>query len=1284
MSKSANDSEVTYQGLASPTTASASSWRDKPMPIATTNWLSWTLLLWFDPLVWKGARQQLEESDVWHLPPADTAAALHSRFESVQSSSCFRAIVRTFQREITIVLALYAVSAVLTLAQPIVIKSFLQFLHAPRHDDIHTDLGISSGYVLAALLTAFSCAAVTLMDLGMVLAGKLGCNAKTLAMDLVFRKSLRLSENAKRTTSSGDIVTLASVDSTRLFMCGLWFMWTFISPVMLVAIFILLGFDLGALPALLGGVLMIGLLYFGCREASAVGIVQKELLGVQGQRVKLTNELLQGVRAVKLYGWEQDLLAHVEELRAAELQLLRVYHSRRQVSSIALLLAPVVSLALTLAVYVAQGNSLSPPLAFITLAYVNAARVPCSSFSFSIMNLVDALHSCSRLDAFFALDEVTTPLLLDNGVHADMAPCVELMDASFSWHKDDSTAACDLRGITLQLKPKSLTMVVGSVGSGKSTLLSAIMGELHHIQGERGVRGRFSYVGQDVWIQNASLRDNILFTSAFDESLYHRVVAACQLTPDLAAWPGGDATEIGERGVNLSGGQRARVALARSLYSNAADIYILDDPLSALDVHVAGHVFRDGIQALLHDKIVLVAINSHYHLLPMADTILVMEQGRLVAQGPLSSLLDRFPHLGVDRIDEKQPTTAQVETTDDDNDVAPPNEGDEGGSAAAAVSALVEAEERVVGKITAATYTTYFAASGWNGFSGALTVVIAFALAQASLVVLDWILGYWASAADPSNAAFAAIYVAVAVVAVGLVLGRSLYVLHFILLCSKHLHETLLAKVVYAPVPSFFDVTPVGRILNRFSSDLSQVDNMVPMLGLHIFGLVFQIVAALVVCAVTSPFILLVYVPLAVVFVKIRAIYSATATALKRMESVTRSPVLNLLTEAMQGAPTIRAFDHAADVQALYRRAVDYNMSFDMTHFISTKWFQMRLDWLSVLVVCGVAFLAIETKSWMGVTAAGLALTYAMQLTIVLSRTTMEFTYMENVMTSAQRLDHYQSLAKEGHDDVLSLAQQQTCPQGWPRQGHVVFEHYSMRYRDNLDLALHDVSFAVMAGEKIGICGRTGSGKSSLLAALFRTVEAASGCICIDGVDIATVDLHTLRSRLTIIPQDPVLFSGSLRFNLDPSMKTSDAALWQALKQVHLVDLVQEGQAAGLEFPIAEHGSNLSVGERQLLCMARALLRQSRVVVFDEATASIDGESDRLIQATIQKNFQGGGVTLLVIAHRLETILDSDRILVMDQGRVCEFDTPATLMAANEGSGGGGGMLAKLVEATKL
>ncbi|KAG9401856.1 hypothetical protein AC1031_007564 [Aphanomyces cochlioides] len=1276
MSKSANDSEVTYQGLASPTTASASSWRDKPMPIATTNWLSWTLLLWFDPLVWKGARQQLEESDVWHLPPADTAAALHSRFERVsrtdsKSSSCFRAIVRTFQREITIVLALYAVSAVFTLAQPIVIKSFLQFLHAPRRDDIHTDLGISSGYALAALLTVFSCAAVTLMDLGMVIAGKLGCNAKTLAMDLVFRKSLRLSENAKRTTSSGDVVTLASVDSTRLFMCGLWFMWTFISPVMLLAIFILLGFDLGALPAVLGGVIMIGLLYFGCREASAVGIVQKELLGVQGQRVKLTNELLQGVRAVKLYGWEQDLLAHVEELRAAELKLLRAYHSRRQVSSIALLLAPVVSLALTLAVYVAQGNSLSPPLAFITLAYVNAARVPCSSFSFSIMNLVDALHSCSRLDAFFALDEVTMPLLLENSVQADMAPCVELMDASFSWHKDsqDSTA-CDLRGITLQLKPKSLTMVVGSVGSGKSTLLSAILGELHHIKGERGVRGRFSYVGQDVWVQNASLRDNILFTSAFDEPLYNRVVAACQLTTDLAALPGGDATEIGERGVNLSGGQRARVALARSLYNNAADIYILDDPLSALDVQVAGNVFRDGIQALLHDKIVLLAINSHYHLLPFADTILVMDQGRLVGQGPLSSFLDRFPHLGVDRADEKQPT-ALVETTSATDDVASPDEGEEGGSAAA--STLVQAEERVVGKITAATYTTYFAASGWNGFSVALTVLLAFALAQASLVLLDWILGHWASTVDPSNAAYAVIYVAVALVAVGLVLGRSLYVLHFILLCSKHLHETLLAKVVYAPVPSFFDVTPVGRILNRFSSDLSQVDNMVPMLGLHIFGLLFQILAALLVCAVTSPFILIVYVPLTVVFVKIRAIYSATATALKRMESVTRSPVLNLFTEAMQGAPTIRAFHRAADIQALYRRAVDYNMSFDVTHFISTKWFQMRLDWLSVLVVCGVAFLAIETKSWMGVTAAGLALTYAMQLTIVLSRTTMEFTYMENVMTSAERLDHYQSLDKEGQD-LVPLTQ--TCPQGWPRQGHVVFEHYSMRYRDNLDLALHDVSFAVMAGEKIGICGRTGSGKSSLLAALFRTVEAASGCICIDGVDIATVDLHTLRSRLTIIPQDPVLLSGSLRFNLDPSMKTTDAALWHALKQVHLMDLVQDG----LEFPIAEHGSNLSVGQRQLLCIARALLRQSRVVVLDEATASIDVESDRLIQATIQANFRSG-VTLLVIAHRLETILDSDRILVMDQGRVCEFDTPAKLMAAN---GGSGGMLAKLVQATKL
>ncbi|CAK4629980.1 unnamed protein product [Aphanomyces euteiches] len=422
------------------------------------------------------------------------------------------------------------------------------------------------------------------------------------------------------------------------------------------------------------------------------------------------------------------------------------------------------------------------------------------------------------------------------------------------------------------------------------------------------------------------------------------------------------------------------------------------------------------------------------------------------------------------------------------------------------------------------------------------------------------------------------------------------------------LHSKLLAKVIQAPVNTFFDITPVGRILNRFSGDLDQVDSQLPFFGVLFLQFAFQIIAVAIVCAVSSPFILIIYVPMLYLFYKVQAFFNASSGDLKRLESVSRTPVVNLISETNSGLSTIRAFD-MTDYLMIYR--------------IASRWLQMRLDWLSAVIIAGVAFIGVATKSSISVTAAGLALTYASQMSAFLSRATFGWSMFDNIMTCVERLDHYNTLDTEGKTQEESA----TVPKEWPVDGNVSFESYSMRYRDHLDLVLRDVSFVVNGGEKI------------------------------DGVDISQVNLQTLRSRLTIIPQDPILFSGSLRFNIDPSQQASDADLWAVLKKVHLADRLE----GGLDFQVAEKGSNLSVGQCQLLCIARALLRQSRVVVLDEATANIDLESDRLIQQTIKDCFRD--VTMLIIAHRLDTIIDSDRILVMDHGSAIEYDSPEVLLA---------------------
>ncbi|CAK4768591.1 unnamed protein product, partial [Aphanomyces euteiches] len=378
---------------------------------------------------------------------------------------------------------------------------------------------------------------------------------------------------------------------------------------------------------------------------------------------------------------------------------------------------------------------------------------------------------------------------------------------------------------------------------------------------------------------------------------------------------------------------------------------------------------------------------------------------------------------------------------------------------------------------------------------------------------------------------------------------------------------------------------------------------------------------------------------------------------LKRLESISRTPVINIISETINGITTIRAFGMTRTFATKSREVLDHNQSYFMIYRVSTRWLQMRLDWISAVVLAGVSFISVASKSSIGVMAAGLGLTYASQMSAFLSRATMNMCTIENIMTCVERLEHYSSLDTEGD----TCEEMEVTPAEWPAQGTISFESYTMRYRDHLDLVLRDVSFVANGGEKVGICGRTGSGKSSLMVALFRMVEAASGCIKIDGVDISRVNIHALRSRLTIIPQDPVLFSGSLRFNIDPSKQVVDADLWAVLKKVHLAGCLE----GGLDFQVAEKGSNLSVGQRQLLCIARALLRQSRVVVLDEATANIDLESDRLIQQTIKECFRD--VTMLIIAHRLDTIIDSDRILVMDRGSVIEYDSPQVLLA-KEGS----------------
>ncbi|KAF0712964.1 hypothetical protein As57867_004566, partial [Aphanomyces stellatus] len=545
------------------TTKPKTPWREQPNPMATANWFSLVTMLWLDPLIRRGARRTLNEEDVWKLCPEDTAGALHTQFsarwEAEKAAHAAdprygRALWKTLEAKTLWTTALYGLYSALMLIQPTIIKSLLEFLAAVESDTpISTTLGISSGYGLAALLAALSLVSVTLVDFGQYLTSNLGVNAKSIVMDSVYLKTLTLSSFAKQHMSSGEIVTLSTVDSERVFQGYLVGPWVVVAPATLVAIFVLIGIDMGWDVGLVGGAAMALVLYWGYVSAKAIGQVRRQVLTVQAERVKLTNEILQGVRVVKLYAWEPFLEAQIAAIRVRELALLKNYQFRRVLNTVMLSIAPVLSLALCLAVYVARGSELKADVAFTALAYMNVARLPCTIFSSSIMFASEAMASCARVGAFMTSHELSMDTLpAQDALLGEAQPKIEIANGRFSWlvdpnlplhdHTTDESTNVTLHDINVSIQPKTLTIVVGAVGSGKSSLISAILGEIHQVGGTRELAGRISYVAQEAWIQHASLKQNILFTDALDDARYEAVVSACQLKPDLAILPEGDAT----------------------------------------------------------------------------------------------------------------------------------------------------------------------------------------------------------------------------------------------------------------------------------------------------------------------------------------------------------------------------------------------------------------------------------------------------------------------------------------------------------------------------------------------------------------------------------------------------------------------------------------------------------------------------------------------------------------------------------------------------------------------
>ncbi|XP_064584663.1 ATP-binding cassette sub-family C member 3 isoform X1 [Zonotrichia leucophrys gambelii] len=1315
-----------------------------PCPELNSGFLSRLTFWWFTSMAIHGYKRPLEEKDLWSLNKDDTSKTVvqqlskewdREKAECKQKEevsymrkptheqnhaggspeeaevlirdkrhnrkpSFLKALLRTFGPYFLIGSFFKLIQDLLSFVNPQLLSVLIGFIK-------NKDAPAWWGFLIAALM--FICAVLQTLFLHQHFQYCIvtGMRLRTGIIGVIYRKSLVITNSAKRSSTVGEIVNLMSVDAQRFMDLTTFLNMLWSAPLQ---IFLALYFLWQALgPSVLAGVaVMVLLIPFNSAIAIKTRAFQVEQMRYKDSRIKLMNEILGGIKVLKLYAWEPSFSEKVLEIRKNELKVLKKSAYLNSLSTFAWISAPFLVALTTFAVYVSvdEKNILDAEKAFVSLSLFNILKFPLSMLPQVISNIAQTSVSLKRIQQFLSHDELN-PNCVEKKVIAP-GNAISVRNATFSWGKELKPT---LKDINMLIPSGSLVAIVGHVGCGKSSLVSALLGEMEKLEGEVAVKGSVAYVPQQAWIQNATLKDNILFGQAPNEEKYQDALEACALKTDLEVLPGGDQTEIGEKGINLSGGQRQRVSLARAVYSSS-DIFLLDDPLSAVDSHVAKHIFDKviGPDGILKGK-TRILVTHGISFLPQVDHIFVLVDGKISEMGSYQELLKQnkafaefLRNYALDEdIEEDEPTmleeeevllaedTLSIHTDLVDNEPVT-NEvrkqflrqlsvvSSEGGECPNKMSTkrrvcekkpaepplprksanekLIQAETTETGTVKLAVFWQYMKA-----ISPVISLVICFlyccqnaAAIGANVWLSDWTNEPVVNGTQHNTAMRIGVYAAL-----GLLQGLIVLISTFTLAmgginAARTLHAALLENKFHTP-QSFYDTTPTGRIINRFSKDIYIIDEVIPHTIIMFLGTFFTSLSTMIVIIASTPLFAVVIVPLAILYFFVQRFYVATSRQLKRLESVSRSPIYSHFSETVSGASVIRAYRRVKAFVDISDLKVDENQKSYYPGVVSNRWLGIRVEFVGNCIVLFAALFAVIGRNSLNAGLVGLSVSYALQVTVSLNWMVRMTSELETNIVAVERIKEY----SETETEAPWIIEGKSPPENWPSKGDLEFVNYSVRYRKGLDLVLKDLNLQVHGGEKIGIVGRTGAGKSSMTLCLFRILEAVKGEIKIDGVKISEIGLHDLRSRLTIIPQDPVLFSGTLRMNLDPFNKYSDEEIWKALELSHLKRFVSS-QPSMLDYECSEGGENLSVGQRQLVCLARALLRKTRILILDEATAAIDLETDDLIQMTIRTQFVD--CTVLTIAHRLNTIMDYTRVLVLDNGTIAEFDTPANLIAA--------------------
>ncbi|CAL7944629.1 unnamed protein product [Xylocopa violacea] len=1081
---------------------------------------------------------------------------------------------------------------------------------------------------------------------------------------LIYRKILKLSNAVlENETSAGQMVNFLSNDVNRLdyALYNMHYLW--IGPLQLFVIAYLMyrEIGIGAVAGITTFLLSIPLqLYFG-RRVSRLTLVCAQKTD---NRLRLMNQIIAGIEIIKMYVWEIPYSLLVEKARRKEVNVMKKYSIFEQMGLTFSIYVPRISLFITILTYVLTGSYIDAEKVFMITAFYTILRGSMTfGFPLSIHQLAEGAVSVKRIEKFLMHPEIAPPQKLQNQVASQSVP-IYLKNVTARW---DESRDYTLQNIDLTVQAGSFIAVIGQIGSGKSSLLQAILRELPLQDGILETNGKISFADQRPWIFASTIRQNILFGEPMNEIRYDEVIRVCQLRRDIDLFTHKDRTMVGERGMNLSGGQRARINLARALYTDA-DIYLLDDPLSAVDPHVGSRIVDECICGFLKEK-TRILITHQIQYLKAADQILLMKNGRIQARGTFEELQNMNLNLMkiFEEIQGKRESKIDEIKAERRQTIFESKKEEE---AAVDQEPAEVAEARQHGKISSTVFWAYWKAS--KNVCLLLLMAILFVASQAMASGSDYLLAFWVNTEVTSwvnNAngtkdfewigplsRYGVIYL-YSGLTMGVVFVYVFQTFTYYEVCmraSKNLHAQVFRSIVRT-VMYFYNTNPAGRILNRFSKDIGVIDKKLPFTMFDVITMVLNLTGTVVIVVTVSFWLLIPTFILMLLFCVMRVVYMSTSRPVKRMEGTTRSPVFDHVGATLQGLTTIRAFKAEKIVTADFDNHQDLHTSTWFIFFSSSRAFGLYLETtcLTYVAVITIGFLVFDNLAIAG--DIGLVITQITAISVVLQWGMRQTAELENQITSIERVLEYSRLEEEPFLDSIP---EKVPPSEWPRKGLVEFKDVKLKYGPKSPYALKGISFVIKPEEKVGVVGRTGAGKTSLISALFR-LAYIEGDLIIDGIATDKIALHDFRSKISIIPQEPVLFGGSLRRNLDPFDEYSDNVLWDALQQVELKETISD-MAAGLNTKVAEEGLNFSVGQRQLLCLVRALVRNNKIMVLDEATANVDPQTDSLIQQTVRKKF--GSCTVFTIAHRLNTIMDSDKILVMDQGYLVEFDHPYVLL----------------------